>query len=133
MEDRMSDATHLKSYLDGWSLICNSTPESVEAMVNGADPDIRFSDVNAPNVHVGHEGIRTICRIATEIYRGTTVSYRDLLFDGRNWAIRWILSGERPDGTRFNCRGASAGSVADDGRVNEHTDYWNRGELHAGS
>ena len=128
----MSDPTVLKSYLDGWSRVCNSTPDSVEAMVSGAHPDIRFSDVNSPNVHVGHEGIRTICALATQIYHGTTLSYRDLLFDGRHWAIRWTLSGTRPDGTIFKCRGASAGTLADDGKVIEHTDYWNRAELHGG-
>lgn len=129
----MSDATVLKSYLDGWSTICNSTPESVAAMVGGAHPDIRFSDVNSPNIHVGHEGIRAICKLAASVYSGATLSYRDLLFDGRHWAIRWTLSGPRPDGTRFTCRGASAGIVADDGRVIEHTDYWSMAELQAGA
>jgi hypothetical protein len=133
MENHMSDATLLKSYLDGWAMICNSTPESVEAMVGGAHPDIRFCDVNAPNVHVGHDGIRSICRLATSLHSGATLAYRDLLFDRRNWAIRWTLSGARPDGTHFNCRGASAGILADDGRVIEHTDYWNRAELLAGN
>lgn len=127
----MSEAV-LKSYLDGWSMICDSTPESVAAMTAGAHPEIRFSDVNSPNVHHGHEGIRTICGIASGKYPGTTISYRDLLFDGRNWSIRWTLAGPRSDGTRFEARGASAGSVADDGRVIEHTDYWNRAALQAG-
>jgi hypothetical protein len=129
----MTDTMHLQSYLDGWSKICNSTPDSVEAMVKGADPQILFSDVNSPHVHVGHDGIRAICKIATQIYRGTTISYRDLLFDGRHWAIRWTLSGLRADGTKFNCPGASAGSVGDDGRVIEHTDYWSRAGLSAES
>lgn len=128
----MSD-TSLKSYLDGWSMICNSTGNSVEAMIRGADPDIRFSDVNSPNVHVGHSGIRTICELARQKYSDAAIAYRDLLFDGRHWAIRWTLSGERPDGTKFSCRGASAGTVAEDGRVTEHTDYWNRAALHAGN
>lgn len=127
----MSKAT-LKSYLDGWAMICSSTDESVAAMVAGAHPDIRFSDVNSPNVHIGHDGIRTICRLATQGYSGATLAYRDLLFDGCNWSIRWTLSGTR-DGKPFACRGASAGSVAEDGRVIEHTDYWNRAGLLAAS
>jgi len=127
----MNDAT-LRSYLDGWSMICNSTPQSVEAMISGAHPEIQFSDVNSPNVHVGHDEIRAICKLATDIYRGAAISYRDLLCDGRSWSIRWTLTGSHPDGTRFSCRGASAGRVADDGRVIEHTDYWNRAALHEG-
>lgn len=120
----------LRAYLDGWSRICSSTPESVAAMVGNADPAIRFADVNSSNVHQGHDGIRHICGLATQIYLGTTISYRALLCDGQQWSARWIMSGPRTDGSTFTCRGASAGILADDGRVLEHTDYWNRGELH---
>lgn len=127
----MSDAGLLISYLDSWSSICNSTPDSIAAMIGGAHPQLRFADVNSPNVHVGHEGIRTICALATRHYAGARLVYRDLLFDGRRWAIRWTLSGTRADGTPFSVRGASAGAVAEDGRVIEHTDYWSRTELEA--
>jgi hypothetical protein len=123
MDDRA-----LKTYLDGWSKICNSTPETTEAMVSGAHPDIRFTDVNSPNVHTGHDGIRHLCELATGKYPDASIDTRDMLFDGRNWSIRWTMTGTRPDGTRFTRRGASAGSVADDGRVIEHTDYWSRGD-----
>jgi hypothetical protein len=126
------DDARLRAYLDGWTKVCNSTPESVEAMISGAHPEIRFTDVNSPNVHIGHEGIRKICGIATGKYPGTSVTYRDLLFDGRNWSIRWTMAGPRPDGTVFSARGASAGSVGEDGRVVEHTDYWNRAGIQAG-
>lgn len=127
------DDVILRAYLDGWALVCDSSPASIAAMLGGAHPDIRFSDVNSPNVHLGHDGLRTICGIATGKYPGTAVTYRDLLFEGRNWSIRWTMSGPREDGTTFSCRGASAGSVADDGRVVEHTDYWNRAGLAAGN
>lgn len=121
----------LTSYLDGWSLICDSTDASVEAMVAGADPDIRFSDVNSPNLHQGHDGIRHICGIARGKYPGARIAYRDLLCDGRNWSIRWTLAGQHSDGTTFSCPGASAGALGDDGKVIEHTDYWNRASLQA--
>jgi hypothetical protein len=116
----------LKAYLDGWAMICASTPESTEAMIAGAHPDIRFSDVNSPNVHVGHEGLRAISTLAGGKYPDARISWRDLLCDGRNWSIRWTFTGTAPDGTRFSHPGASAGSVAEDGRVIEHTDYWSR-------
>lgn len=124
------DDTHLLSYLEGWSRTCNSTPQTVAAMLAGAHPDIRFSDVNSANVHEGYEGIRTICRLASGGYPDARIDCGDLLFDGRNWSHRWTLSGTKPDGTRFECRGASAGRVADDGRVIEQTDYWNRASIH---
>ena len=120
--------TALKSYLDGWSKICNSTPETIAAMLDGAHPDIHFSDVNSPNVHAGHDAIRKLCELATAKYDGATISTRDLLFDGRNWSIRWTMAGTRPDGTAFSRPGVSAGGLADDGRVIEHTDYWSRGD-----
>jgi hypothetical protein len=121
----MGDAL-LKSYLDGWSQVSNSTPETVAAMIAGANPDIRFTDVNSPNVHVGHDGIRRICELATAIHPGARIAYEALLFDGRNWSIRWTMTRRLEDGSEFHRRGASAGTVAEDGRVLEHTDYWNK-------
>ena len=120
---------HLRAYLEGWSQICSSTPETIAAMLAGAHPQICFSDVNSANLHIGHQGIETICRLASGGYPGARIDYDDLLFDGTNWSIRWTLSGNRADGSRFECRGASAGKVAEDGRVIEHTDYWNRASL----
>lgn len=123
----------LRAYLDGWSMISNSTDETVESMLAAAHPDIRFSDINSPTVHVGHDGIRAICRIATQKYPGAAISYTNLLFDGCNWSVRWTFTGTREDGAKFSRRGASAGSVAADGKVIEHTDYWSRDDLGAGN
>jgi hypothetical protein len=126
----MQDAK-LKSYLDAWTQVSRSTPETIAAMIAGAHPDILFTDVNSANVHTGHEGIRTISRLASERQTGGVVAYEALLFDGRNWSIRWTLSRQLEDGSEFTRRGASAGSVAEDGRVIEHTDYWSKaGFLH---
>jgi hypothetical protein len=122
----MPDDAKLKSYLAGWTLTSNSTPESVATMIDGAHPDIRFTDVNSANVHAGHDGIRRICELATAYHPGAALSYDSLLFDGRNWSIRWTMSRPLEDGSRFERRGASAGAVADDGRVIEHTDYWSK-------
>jgi ketosteroid isomerase-like protein len=55
------------------------------------------------------------------------------LCDGANWSIRWTFSGDRPDGSRFSAEGASAGRLAQDGRVIEHTDYWNRAGIQGGA
>jgi hypothetical protein len=120
-----SDAS-LKAYLDAWAMSSRSTPESVAAMIAGACPGIALSDVNSPNVHRGHDGIRHICSLATGKYAGAAIVWRDLLCDGRNWSIRWTFSGMLPDGQRFSAEGASAGRLAEDGRVIEQTDYWNR-------
>jgi hypothetical protein len=123
----------LRSYLDGWAKVCCSTPESVAAMVAGAHPEVRFTDVNSPNVHIGHDGIRHICSLGTARYSGVSAAWRDLLCDGANWSIRWTFSGDRPDGSRFSAEGASAGRLAQDGRVIEHTDYWNRAGIQGGA
>jgi hypothetical protein len=87
MESGMND-TLLRGYLQGWSMTCNSTPETVAAMLAGAHPDIRFSDVNSANIHRGHNGIRTICQLASNGYPDARIACNDLLFDGRNWSIR---------------------------------------------
>lgn len=121
----MPDAK-LKAYLAGWAQVSNSTPETVAAMIAGAHPDIRFSDVNSPNVHSGHDGIRKICALATALHPGAEIAWDALLFDGRNWSIRWTMTRALEDGATFRRRGASAGSVAEDGRVIEHNDYWSK-------
>jgi len=74
----------LRRYLDGWTRICVSTEDTVAAMISSAHPDIRFADVNSAKVHVGHDGLRAICSLATSIYDGARIAYRDLLFDGFN-------------------------------------------------
>jgi hypothetical protein len=125
----MNDAI-LRSYLDAWAQTTNSTPDTVAQMIAGAHPDIRFSDVNSPNVRIGHEGIRAICQLATDHHPGSVLTYDDLLFDGRNWSIRWTIVRPRGDGTKSRSRGASAGSVAEDGRVIEQTDYWNMASIY---
>ena len=124
----MNDET-LKSYLDAWCQINNATPAVVEQMIVAAHPELRFTDVNSQNVHIGHEGIRTICELASAHNPGSKLTYDSLLFDGRNWSIRWELWRPRPDGTATTSRGASAGSVAEDGRVIEHTDYWSMASI----
>lgn len=126
----MQDAT-LRAYLDAWTQVSQSTPETIATMIAGAHPDIRFTDVNSANVHEGHEGVRTIARLASSRQSGGTITYDALLFDGCNWSIRWTLTRQLEDGSEFTRRGASAGSVAEDGRVIEHTDYWSKaGFLH---
>jgi hypothetical protein len=116
----------LKSYLDGWTRVSTSTPETIAAMIAGAHPEIRFTDVNAPSLHEGHEGIRRICELATARHPGARIDYEALLCDGRNWSIRWTMMRRQEDGGTFHRRGASAGRLAEDGRVVEHTDYWNK-------
>jgi hypothetical protein len=107
----MNDAK-LKSYLDAWTRVSNSTPETVAAMVAGAHPQIRFTDVNSPNVHEGHDGIRRICELATALHPGARIEYDALLCDGRNWSTRWTMTRTMEDGSAFHRRGASAGRLA---------------------
>jgi ketosteroid isomerase-like protein len=117
---------HLKSYLDGWAQVSNSTPETVSAMITGAHPQVRFTDVNAPSVHEGHDGIRRICELATRLHSGALITYEALLCDGHSWSVRWTMTRAMEDGSTFERRGASAGRLAADGRVIEHTDYWSK-------
>jgi hypothetical protein len=121
----MNDAK-LKAYLDGWTQVSNSTPETVATMIAGAHPEIRFTDVNSPNVHEGQGGIRRICELARALHPGARIAYDALLCDGRNWSIRWTMTRTMADGSTFHRRGASAGRLAEDGRVAEHTDYWSK-------
>jgi hypothetical protein len=123
---RVVQHAKLRVYLAGWARVSSSTPETVAAMIAGAHPEIRFSDVNSANVHSGHDGIRRICELATAIHPGAEIAWDDLLCDGSNWSIRWTMSRRTEDGALFERRGASAGRLADDGRVVEHTDYWSK-------
>ena len=68
-EGHMHQAT-LKSYLEGWSSMCSGSQNAADAMIADAHEQIRFSDINSPNLHVGHGGLRLICSIAAEKYPG---------------------------------------------------------------
>ena len=116
----------LKSYLDAWTQVSNSTPKSISAMIEAAHPDVRFTDVNSPSVHEGHGGIRRICELATRLHSGALITYEALLCDGRSWSVRWTMTRALEDGSSFERRGVSAGRLAEDGRVFEHTDYWSK-------
>ena len=105
--------------------------ELVAAMVAGAHPEIEFRDVNSSNVHHGHDGIRHICAVGDrQVQRGFRQLARPAV-RRTNWSIRWTFtSGLR---LRFSAEGASAGRLADDGRVIEQTDYWNRAGIQGGA
>jgi hypothetical protein len=122
----------LKTYLDGWALISGNPDEAVDIMIAATDPEVRYSDVNSPNVHVGHAGIRRMGEITRGKYAGTTVTYDSVLFDGRNFSLRWVMRGPLPDGKQFEYHGASGGVVGGEhGKVIEQTDYWSRASVHA--
>jgi hypothetical protein len=120
----------LQAYLDAWDIHCCGDTADADAMVAASHPDICYEDINNPTPMIGHEGVRNVCAFASQMLPGAKMNYRDLLTDGRNWSVQWELTGvDQASGKAFSCRGASAGTIADDGRVDHQIDYWNPAHL----
>jgi SnoaL-like protein len=80
----------------------------------------------------GAEGLRLINQGAAHLFSSLTFDIQDRVFTDRGWAITWEAHGtHRASGKSFSFRGASVGTVAADGKVAAHTDFWNAGLLEA--
>jgi steroid delta-isomerase-like uncharacterized protein len=95
--------------------------------------DVRYVDVAARSVHVGHEQVTEMARAAYLFSRDLVFDIRSAQSDGSRFAIEWEMQGTHtggfgpPGGTgrSFAVRGASIGEIATDGRASSHRDYWN--------
>lgn len=96
--------------------------------------DVRYVDVAARTVHVGHEQVADMARAAYAFSRDLRFDIRSAQSDGSRFAIEWEMEGThtggfgpggRGTGLHFAVRGASVGEIAADGRASSHRDYWN--------
>jgi hypothetical protein len=99
--------------------------------------DVRYVDVAAHAVHVGHAQVAEMARAAYVFSHDLVFEIRSAQTDGARFAIEWEMQGAHtggfgpPGGTgrRFAVRGASVGRVAPDRRASAHRDYWNLAEF----
>jgi steroid delta-isomerase-like uncharacterized protein len=95
--------------------------------------DVRYVDVAARSVHIGHEQVAEMARAAWAFSHDLEFEIRSAQSDGVRFAIEWEMQGTHTGGfgpaggtgRRFAVRGASIGGIAIDGRASSHRDYWN--------
>jgi steroid delta-isomerase-like uncharacterized protein len=96
--------------------------------------DVRYVDVAARTVHVGHEHVAEMARAAYAFSHDLEFEIRSVQTDGARFAIEWEMQGThtggfgpggRGTGRHFAVRGASVGEIAADSRASSHRDYWN--------
>ena len=130
----------LDSYVAAWRAHPQAGgPEGTEAMdrlLAVMTDDVRYVDVAARSVHVGHAQVAEMARAAYAFSRDLVFDIRSVQGDGTRFAIEWEMQGTHtagfggpgPDGgtgRRFAVRGVSVGEIAPDGRASGHRDYWN--------
>lgn len=122
----------LRDYLAAWSDHCKGNAADAENMCKAANPAIEYGDINLPSAFEGHDGIRTMCGLASQILPGAVMRVEHLLADGSTWAIRWILEGKHEaSGKTYSIRGSSWGTLDGDGKVKSQLDMWNPGHFEA--
>jgi steroid delta-isomerase-like uncharacterized protein len=96
--------------------------------------DMRYVDVAAATVHVGHDQVAEMARAAYAFSHDLRFAIRSAQSDGARFAIEWEMEGThtggfgpggRGTGRHFAVRGASVGDIGADGRASSHRDYWN--------
>jgi SnoaL-like domain len=122
--------TTLDKYLDAWLKHHDRNPSTCEGMLAGSAHDLVYEDVPTAMVFQGHDGVRAICGNSPGWVDEIRLTVVDKQFDGSRWTVEWEASGTDSTAKRpFHFRGASLGTIDDDGKVNSHRDYWDRRTL----
>ncbi len=101
--------------------------------------DVRYVDVAARTVHVGHQHVAEMARAAYAFSHDLAFEIRSVQSDGSRFAIEWEMQGTHTGGfgpggggtgRPFAVRGASVGEIAAAGAgvgalASSHRDYWN--------
>jgi steroid delta-isomerase-like uncharacterized protein len=107
--------------------------EAMARLLSVMTEDVRYVDVAARAVHVGHEQVIEMARAAYQFSHDLVFEIRSAQSDGNRFAIEWEMKGTHTGGfgpqggtgRGFTVRGASVGEIAGDGRASSHRDYWN--------
>ena len=112
-------------------------PDGADAMgrlLAAMTEDVRYVDVAARTVHVGHEQVAEMARAAYAFSHDLQFDIRSLQSDGARFAIEWEMEGTHTGGfgpggqgtgRHFAVRGVSVGEIGAEGRASSHRDYWN--------
>ncbi len=108
--------------------------EAMTRLLSVMTEDVRYVDVAARTVHVGHDHVAEMARAAYAFSHDLEFEIRSVQSDGSHFAIEWEMQGThtggfgpggRGTGRHFAVRGASVGSIAGGARASSHRDYWN--------
>jgi len=124
--------TLFSNYIEAWSKHADGREETAQAMVDAATADVTYDDIHNPEPLRGAEGLRMVNQAAAHLFSSLTFDIQERVRADNGWAITWEAHGtHRPSGKSCSFRGASVGTVAEDGKVASHTDFWNAGLLEA--
>lgn len=102
------------------------SPESLANIDTIFTPDARFAD---PFSDV--RGTKHIARIFTHMFErapGALFVVHERAFSGSTWFLYWEMSFTTKGGKPWRIEGTSRVTLAADGRVAEHVDYWDAGK-----
>jgi hypothetical protein len=108
----------------GDELVSAWNSHDVELLIARFASECSYTDLPSRMTWEGHNGIRAL-------FEQTVTFHPDFRFerisgfcDGRRYAWEWTTSGTTL-GQMLTYRGASFGSIDDQGRIVENHDYWN--------
>jgi steroid Delta-isomerase len=102
------------------------SPDSLDSIDSVFTPDARFAD---PFSDV--RGQQQIARIFTHMFERAPDSrfvVRERAFSGSTWFLYWNMTFTSSSGKPWSIEGTSRITLATDGRVAEHVDYWDAGK-----
>ena len=121
-----------QKYIEAWSNHADGRDDTAQAMIDAATADVIYDDIHNPQPLRGADGLRMVNQFAAQMFSSLTFDIQDRVYADNRWALTWEAHGtHRPSQKTFRFRGASVGTVTDDGKVARHTDFWNAGLLEA--
>ena len=131
----------LDRYIDAWSEHpAAGSPEGGEALdrlLGFMSEDVDYEDVPSRSVFKGHDGIVAMCAGAFQMSSDLEFEIVSRQADGRLYAFESVGTGTNTGaigpipatGRPIELRGIAVGSIAPDGLVERHRDYWDMAAL----
>ena len=112
----MGNATFSK-YIEAWANHGDGRDETAQAMIEAATADISYGDIHSPEPFRGADGLRMVNQFAAQLFSSLTFDIQDRIYADNRWALTWEAHGtHRASQKTFRFRGASVGTVTEDGR-----------------
>jgi hypothetical protein len=96
----------------------------VEALISMFAEECLYTDMPHELSWQGHDGLRNMFDQTIAFHPDYTFLRVGGFSDGRNYALEWTVRGTTL-GTMLAYRGASLGTLDDQGLIIENRDYWN--------
>jgi steroid delta-isomerase-like uncharacterized protein len=126
------DTKWLDQWIAAWANRGEGSDSNTEAFLEAATEDIHYDDIHIANPIIGHDGLRQACAVVPQMLPGLRMTIKNRIISDDRWATEWDMTGTHAATQKtFQVKGATFGTLAPDGKVSSHMDYWNSSQLEA--